>query len=50
MHGKLILSKYLIVLFNKIFELGYFPKACSQGFVEPLHKKGNLNNDFFIEV
>jgi len=27
MHGKLILSEYLLVLFNKIFELGYFPKA-----------------------
>ena len=45
MHGKLILSKYLLVLFNKIFELGYFPKAWSEGFVVTLHKKGSLNNE-----
>ena len=41
MHGKLILSEYLLVLFNKIFELGYFPKAWSEGFVVLLHKKGS---------
>ena len=40
MHGKLILSKYLLVF----FELVYFPKAWSVGFV-PLHKKGSLNNE-----
>ena len=45
MHGKLILSKYLLVLFNNIFELGYFHKAWSEGFVVPLHKKGSLNNE-----
>ena len=45
MHSKLILSKYLLVLFNKIFELGYFPKAWSEGFVVTLHKKGSLNNE-----
>ena len=45
MHGKLILSKYLLVLFNNFFEFVYFPKAWSVGFVVPLHKKGSLNNE-----
>jgi len=45
MHGKLILSKYLLVLFNNFFELVYFPKAWSVGFVVPLQKKGSLNNE-----
>ena len=45
MHGKHILSKYVLVLFNKKIELGYFPKAWSEGFVVPLHKKDSLNNE-----
>ena len=42
-HGKYILSTTLLILFNKLFSLGYFPKAWSEGFVIPLHKKGSIN-------
>jgi len=44
-HGIYILSKYLLVLFNTILGLGYFPKAWPKGFVVPLHKQGSLDND-----
>ena len=43
-HGKDILVPYLVTLFNKIFELGYFPETWSDGFIVPLHKKGSLND------
>lgn len=43
-HGKYVLSSYLLLLFNKIFEKGYFPEAWTEGFVIPLHKKGNIND------
>ena len=42
-HGKNVLSSHLLKLFNKIFEIGYFPEAWSEGFVVPLHKKGSIN-------
>lgn len=31
-------------LFNKIFDLGYFPETWANGYIIPLHKKGNINN------
>ena len=34
----------LFKLFNKIFELGYFPESWSEGYIVPLHKKGSINN------
>ena len=43
-HAKDILTPVLSKLFNKIFDLGYFPKSWSEGHVIPLHKKGSLNN------
>ena len=43
-HGKDTLSIYLLSLFNKIFELRYFPKTWTEGFVVPLHKKGSIND------
>ena len=30
--------------FNKMFELGYFPEEWTNGYIIPLHKKGDINN------
>ena len=30
---------YLHVLFNKIFDTGFFPDAWGEGYIVPLHKK-----------
>ena len=35
---------FSVYLFNKILDIGYFPDACSEGYVVPVHKKGPLNN------
>ena len=43
MHGKNILVPTLCNLFNKIFEIGKFPDDWSEGYVIPLHKKGDAN-------
>lgn len=42
-HGKVIFLPYLTKLFNKIFDLGYFPDSWSEGCIIPLHKKGSIN-------
>jgi len=42
-HGKNVILPNLLVLFNKIFELGYFPDSWSEGYIVPLHKKGSVN-------
>ena len=34
---------YLCNLFNTIFEKGYFPTKWTEGFIVPLHKKGDIN-------
>ena len=34
----------LLVLFNKIFEIGHFPEGWSEGYIIPLHKKSSINN------
>ena len=34
---------YIRRLFNKIFEIGYFPDKWSEGFIVPIHKKGDTN-------
>jgi hypothetical protein len=44
-HGKHILLPFLLSLFNKIFTSGYFPESWSEGYVVPLHKKGNINDE-----
>jgi hypothetical protein len=44
-NGKHVLMPFLLNLFNKIFEVGYFPESWSEGFVIPLHKKGNINDE-----
>ena len=38
------LSPFLSVLFNKIFDTGYFPESWSEGYIVPLHKKGKLDD------
>ena len=34
---------YLHKLFNVVFEKGYFPSKWTEGFIVPLHKKGDVN-------
>ena len=43
-HGKNIFTPILCNLFNKIYETGHFPEIWSEGYVIPLHKKGNTND------
>ena len=43
-HGIHILAPVLCNLFNKIFDCGIFPEEWSEGYIIPLHKKGNLND------
>ena len=40
-HGKDLLSPYLLKLFNFIFSSGIFPTFWSDGLLVPLHKKGS---------
>ena len=35
---------YLHTLFNKIFDLEYFPESWSEGYIVPLHKKESLGD------
>ena len=43
-HGNQILQSTICNLFNKIFDLGYFPEEWSEGYIIPLHKKGSIND------
>ena len=43
-HGKHIFTSTLCNHFNQIFASGYFPEDWSEGYIIPLHKKGNLND------
>ena len=36
-----VVLPYLYNLFNRILDLGYFPKAWSEGYILPLHKRVN---------
>ena len=44
-HGKHVLAPYLLNLFNRIFDKGYFPEVWSEGYIIPLHKKGSNNDE-----
>ena len=37
------MANYIHRLFNVIFEKGYFPSKWTEGFIVPLHKKGDVN-------
>ena len=43
-NGKHILMPVLRTMFNTIFRLGYFPDRWSEGYIIPLHKKGNIDD------
>ena len=45
-HGSKIpcFAQCLTALFDKLFTVGYFPSSWSEGFVVPIHKKGNKND------
>jgi hypothetical protein len=30
----------IVSLFNKMFDIGYFPSSWTKGFIVPIHKKG----------
>lgn len=36
---------FLLNLFNKIFEIEYFPDTWTEGFVKPLQKKDSINDE-----
>ena len=42
-NGKAVLSTTLLILFNKLFEMGLFLEEWSEGYIIPLHKKGSIN-------
>ena len=43
-HCKDVLMPCLIVLFNNVFNSGFFPHIWSRGCIVPLFKKGNVND------
>ncbi len=38
-HGRESLSPIITKLFNRIFNIGYFPDSWSDGYIIPLHKR-----------
>ena len=42
-NGLETLVTYLHNLFNKLFQMGYFPENWSEGFIVPIFKKGDIN-------
>ncbi|MCG8046921.1 MAG: reverse transcriptase family protein [Candidatus Thiodiazotropha taylori] len=43
-NGSNVMLNYLFNLFNKIFEIGYFPENWAEGFIIPVFKKGDKND------
>ena len=43
-NGKNELTPTICKLFNKLFEIGYFPTSWSEGYIIPLHKKDDIND------
>ena len=42
-NGSETLVIYLHKLFNKLFQIGYFPENWSESFIVPIFKKGDMN-------
>ena len=42
-NGTGTLINYLHALFNKLFQMGYFPETWSEGYIVPIFKKGDVN-------
>ena len=43
-YGENQLAPYLLKLFNKILDIGYFPEKWTEGYIVPVHKKGSLSD------
>ena len=43
-HGQNVLSPHLCKLFNTLLNKGYFPSMWTEGYIVPMHNKGNVNN------
>ena len=43
-HGITYLVSYLERLFNTCFRFSYFPEVWADGYIVPLHKKGDINS------
>ena len=43
-HGRQILVLTICKLFNKIYDMSYFPEEWAEGYIIPLHKKGSAND------
>ena len=49
-NGTDIMINYIYMLFNKIFELGYFPEKWSEGYIIPIFKQGDTNGSQSIRT
>ena len=43
-HGRQILVPTICKLFNKIYDMSYFPEEWAEGYIIPLHKKSSPND------
>ena len=43
-YGENQLAPYLLNLFNKILDIGYFPEKWTEGYIVPVHTKGSLSD------
>ena len=44
MYSAEIITPFLVALFNQVFSSGQFPDAWTEAIIQPLHKKGNIND------
>ena len=44
LHGQHVFLPFLHTLFNKLLNTGYFSSSWAEGYMVPLHKKGDINN------
>ena len=43
-YGENQLAPYLLKLFNKILDIGYFPEKLTECYIVSVHKKGSLSD------